>query len=353
MINDDSKLGLARLEGLPVAIAGCGRMGIRHIQAVQTIGMQVCAVADRLPQAVEQACSAARISRSKGFADAAQMLAEVQPAAVVIATTAPAHDELVLAASAHGARYVLCEKPMATSLSGASEMIVACQRSGTALAVNHQMRFMPQYTHVKALIGSESLGPLVSILVAGSNFGLAMNLSHYFEMLRYMTDSSVRAVQAWLDPTLLPNPRGPEFADRSGRLIAWSKAGPPMYADFSSDAGHGVQCVYVCRYGQIVVDELRGEMRVTGRQREYRDLPTTRYGMPADTTVVAIEPVDTVTPTVAVWRALLTDRDWPDGDVGLHAQACLVAAHVSHEEGARSVELDDAALPRDRQFPWA
>jgi predicted dehydrogenase len=340
-------------EGLRVAIAGCGRMGMRHIQAAQSLGMRVCAVADMTSAAVEQACAAAGLAASCGYSDARQMLASVRPDAVVVSTTAPAHDELVLAAAAQGARFVLCEKPMATSLAAADAMIDACRRAGTALAVNHQMRYMPQYTQVKALVGSEALGPLSSIVVAGSNFGLAMNLCHYFEMLRYMTDSPVRSVQAWLDPDELPNPRGPQFQDRSGRLIAFSELGPTMYADFTAAAGHGLQCIYICRYGQIVVDELRGEMRITSRQAEYRSMPTTRYGMPADSTQVMIEPVDTVVPTATVWRGMLAGRDWPDGTAGRSAQACLVAAHLSHEEGNRVVQIDGPALPLARRFPWA
>ena len=134
---------------------------------------------------------------------------------------------------------------MASSLAEADEMIATCRRAGALLAVNHQMRFMPQYTEVKALLGSDELGPLASVLVAGSNFGLAMNASHYFEMFRYLADSQVSSVQAWFDPGQLANPRGPQFEDRSGRLLAHSEAGPSLYIDFSAAAGWGLQVVYI------------------------------------------------------------------------------------------------------------
>ena len=110
-----------------------------------------------------------------------------------------------------------------------------------------------------------------------------------------------RQVQAWFDPGQLANPRGPQFEDRSGRLLAHSEAGPLLYIDFSAAAGWGLQVVYICRYGQIVVDELSGDMRVAARQAEFRDLPTTRYGMPADVRQTTIAPADTVAPTMAVW----------------------------------------------------
>ncbi|MDC8758878.1 Gfo/Idh/MocA family protein [Janthinobacterium fluminis] len=339
--------------GLRVAVIGLGRMGVRHLQAAQQLGMQVCGVADTAAPALQMAQDGYGVAPAACFTDAYAMLEAVRPQALVIATTAPSHAPFVLAAAAQGVRHILCEKPMATSLADAEAMIAACRDAGAGLAVNHQMRFMPQYTRVKALIGSAELGPLSSILVAGSNFGLAMNASHYFEMFRYIGDSQVHGVQAWLDAAPLANPRGAQFDDRSGRLLARSDNGVSMFIDFSATAGWGLQVVYICRHGQIVVDELNGAMRVAYRQAEFRDLPTTRYGMPVDIQEHSIEPADTVAPTMQVWNALLDGGSYPDGADGAHALACLVAAHASHEAGGSEVRLADAALPRARQFNWA
>ncbi|MDM4767516.1 Gfo/Idh/MocA family oxidoreductase [Pelomonas sp. SE-A7] len=339
--------------GLRVAVIGLGRMGLRHVEAARRLGMDVCGAADTNPDALKAVQAQFGVAAEACFTDAYQMLATVKPAALVIATTAPTHAPFVLAAVEQGTRHILCEKPLATSLAEADAMLAACERSGTRLAVNHQMRFMAQYTQVKALIGSEELGPLASILVAGSNFGLAMNASHYFEMFRYLSDQPVAEVQAWFEDGQLANPRGPQFEDRSGRLLARSAAGPSMFIDFSASAGWGLQVVYICRHGQIVVDELNGDMRIAARQAQYRELPTTRYGMPVDIRVEQIEPADTVVPTMAVWQALLAGEGYPSGADGAHALGCLVAAHASHEAGGRAVRLDDPALPRERVFKWA
>lgn len=339
--------------GLRVAVIGLGRMGLRHVEAARRLGMDLCGAADTSVAALQAVQEQYGIAASACFTDAYEMLAKVHPDAIVIATTAPTHAPFVLAAAELGMRYVLCEKPLATSLAEADAMLAACERSGTRLAVNHQMRYMAQYTKVKALIGSEELGPLSSILVAGSNFGLAMNASHYFEMFRYVSGESVRDVQAWFEDAQLANPRGAQFEDRSGRLLARSESGSSMFIDFSANAGWGLQVIYICRHGQIVVDELNGEMRVAARQAQYRELPTARYGMPVDIRNERIEPADTVGPTMAVWNELLDGDSYPSGEAGAHALACLVAAHASHEAGSRAVRLDDAALPRERIFKWA
>ena len=338
--------------GLRAAVIGLGRMGMRHIEAITDLGMKVGGVSDIAEQARAAACETCKLDPSASFAAGAEMLRSIRPDALVVATTAPSHAPLVVAAAQAGVRFILCEKPMATSLAEAREMMEACQRSGTVLAINHQMRFMEQYTRVKALIGSEQLGPLASVVVAASNFGLAMNASHYFEMFRYVSGVSVHSVSAWFEDAKLANPRGAQFEDRSGRILAHSQGGPSLYLDFSVNAGNGINVVYICRYGQIVVDELNGTMRVVARKSEFRDLPTTRYGMPSDILTESIAPADVVGPTKALWTALLAGQSYPDGEAGIHALACCVAAHVSHENGGTAVAIGPS-LPDARRFQWA
>ncbi len=328
-------------------------MGVRHIQAATNLGMTICGAADISPQAVDAARAAHQLAPDACFADAQAMLRAVKPEAVVVATTADSHLAHVTAAANEGARYILCEKPMATSLADAEAMRQACERSGAVLAVNHQMRFLPHYMRVKQLIGSEELGPLASVLVAGSNFGLAMNGSHYFEMFRYISGTAVRSVRAWFEADQLSNPRGPQFEDHSGRLLAQGTGDAAMYIDFSARAGYGLQIVFICRLGQIVLDELNGDMRVLARKPEFRDFPTARYGMPADVKVEPVEPTDAVLPTMGVWSAMLGGESFPDGAIGTHALACCVAAHVSHEAGGSEVALDSLSGVRSRVFKWA
>lgn len=340
--------------GPRVAVIGLGRMGLRHIEAVAALGMTVVGVADTDPKARAAAQGSGHgIGSSTCFSDGVEMLRSVRPEALVIATTAPSHAPLVRAAAEAGVRHILCEKPMATSLHDARGMMEACRHAGAVLAINHQMRFMEQYTRVKSLISSEELGPLVSIVVAASNFGLAMNGSHYFEMFRYVSGRSVDSVNAWLEDAKLANPRGAQFEDRSGRVLARAAGGVTMYLDFSANAGNGISVVYTCRNGQIVVDELSGFMRIVSRKAEFRDLPTTRYGMPSDARVENIAPADVVGPTKALWSSLLGGQSYPDGEAGFHALACCVAANVSHEKGGAAVNVGAPDLPYDRQFKWA
>lgn len=335
-----------------ICVIGTGRMGRRHILAAKNVGFEIAGIYDPLPESVTLALEEQKLPATAAFSNAGEMLAAIKPDAVVVSSTAPSHCEYVCLAAEHGVRYVLCEKPMAVSLEECDKMIAACQQAGTVLAINHQMRFLEQYTAVKELANTPEFGGLRSMTVSGSNFGLAMNGSHYFEAFRFLTDEEIKKVTFWADDAILPNPRGAQYTDRSGQLRAETPSGIRMYIEMSADQGHGLQVIYGCKYGQILVDELSGFMRLLHRQGEYRDLPTSRYGMPAVEEIRQIKPVDVVAPTEAIWRAMLAGAPIPDGYCGRHAVAALVAANLSGEEGAKSVEVSNS-LPAERVFPWA
>jgi hypothetical protein len=315
---------------MKVCVIGVGRMGRRHIAAARAAGFELAGVFDQSPEALATTLAECKVNGEMAFSDAGRMLAAERPDAVVISTTAPSHCEFVCAAAAAGVRYILCEKPMASSLEECDRMIAACRAAEAMLAVNHQLR---------------------SMVVTAGNFGLAMNGSHYFEAFRYLTDEPLEEISCLFDPNNVPNPRGAQYIDRSGQLRGTSASGARLIMELGADLGHGIQVVYGCRNGQIVVDELAGLVRGIHRLPEYRDLPTTRYGMPAVEFNSKIAQADVVRPTGDLWRAMLADGSYPDGASGRHAVAALVAANLSGE-GGRRVLLDDA-LPLQRKFMWA
>jgi predicted dehydrogenase len=242
---------------------------------------------------------------------------------------------------------------MGVSLAECDRMIDTCKAQGAKLAINHQMRFMPQYTEPKRIIQSAAFGGLSSVTVVAGNFGMAMNGTHYFEMFRYMTDENPFEVSAWFSKEGVPNPRGPQFMDRAGSVRMTTQSGKRFYMDIGADQGHGMLVVYAGPYGHLVVDELAGTMHLTVREEQYRSLPTTRYGMPNIKSVHSIAQADSVAPTKSVLDALINNKNPPSGEDGRRAVAALVAAYVSDEMGHMPVKLDEIDLPGDRIFPWA
>lgn len=338
---------------MKTVVIGTGRMGRRHIQVVKEMGLELVGICDPMPEALALAEKEQSVPRELQYSDAAAMIKELCPERVVIATTAPTHCEYTCLAAANGAKFILCEKPMAISMQQCDQMLEVCKKHGAKLAINHQMRFMDQYIEPKKLINSPAFGGLASVTVVAGNFGIAMNGSHYIEMFRYMTDENPAEVTAWFSADKVPNPRGAQFEDRAGSLRITTASGKRFYMEVGSDQGNGLKVIYAGRNGQIMVEELSGRMTLISREEQYRELPTTRYGMPSISSEQTITPADVIAPSRAVLEALIYDTNPPTGEDGRHAVAALVAAYISDEEGHRPVTIAETADYQSRTFPWA
>jgi predicted dehydrogenase len=338
---------------MKTAVIGTGRMGRRHIQVVNEMNLNLAGISDVSPDSLQLAEKEQGVSSNLHFTDAAEMLDKTHPEVVIIATTAPTHASYTKMAVETGAKFILCEKPMAVSLAECSQMIEICKHNGVGLAVNHQMRFMPNYTEPKKIFESESFGGLCSVAVLGGNFGAAMNGSHYFEMFRFLTDEIPNSVTAWFSKNKIANPRGPQFEDKAGSIRLTTPLGKRLYMDFSEDQGHGLTVIYSGRNGQLIVNELDGIMYLVEREEQYRSLPTSRYGMPAVQKTIPLPPTEVIAPTKATLSALLEGKNSPSGEDGRQVVATLVAAMISNENGSQPVTPDMTNLPVDRIFPWA
>jgi predicted dehydrogenase len=65
---------------------------------------------------------------------------------------------MTIAASARKPKVILCEKPMATSLGEADDMIVACQRNNVRLAIGHIRRFYRGWEVARQLVADGAIG---------------------------------------------------------------------------------------------------------------------------------------------------------------------------------------------------
>ena len=338
---------------MKTAILGVGRMGRRHISAACRLGLEMVGLFDINPSSLEQTRVEFPEFSSVCFNDLDRLFAEALPEFLIIATTADSHCALTCMAAERGVKYILVEKPLAVSLDECEKMISVCQRYGAKIAVNHQMRFMEQYSKPKALLNSAEYGGFKSMTVVAGNFGVAMNGTHYFEAFRYMADEPAIEVSAWFSPAIVPNPRGAQFEDRAGSIRVVTASGKRLYLEIGSDQGHGLQVTYAARNGIITINEFTGEMITSVREHQYRDLPTTRYGMPAEIGHEKITAAEVIDSTAQVLSALLTDHvDNVTAEQGMMAVRVLVAAYVSAENGSQPVRLDKE-LNRSRIFPWA
>jgi len=316
------------------------------------MGFDVVGICDKNPNVLAAVGHDLSIPAEMQFVEP-EFLLRLQPDCVVVATTAPSHCELTCRAAEAGARFILCEKPMAVSLAECDMMIEVAELSSATLAINHQMRFMERFIEPLRIVQSEGFGGLASMVVVAGNFGLAMNGTHYFEAFRIISGERASEVSAWLSDSQAPNPRGEAFQDPAGSVRVNTASGKTLHVLARADQGHGIVTTYAGPYGFLVVDELAGELNLNVRSAENRTLPSTRYSTASVRSVEKISPGDAVQDTKAVLESLIRGEGYPSGQDGRAAVQVLLAAYLSNEQDHRAVELEEVDLLSERKFAWA
>ena len=142
-----------------VGITG-GGFGVRaHLPAFKAHDkFDVVALAS--PHSAKQ--HAAQQGVPHAFASCEEMLANCELDVVSIAGPPFTHAPDVLASLA-AKKHVICEKPFALTAEQAEDMLAAAEASGTATAVMHEFRWVPQRMAIKELVVNDHLTPLRQI----------------------------------------------------------------------------------------------------------------------------------------------------------------------------------------------
>lgn len=127
---------------------------------------ELVAVADADPGGLAKAKE--RLKVDAGFADYREMLRQTAPDIVAIGPRhIDQHRDFVIAGAAAGARGIYMEKPFCRTLAEADEMIAACDKSGTKLALAHRNRYHPALPAVQRLVADGGIGQLLEIRTRG------------------------------------------------------------------------------------------------------------------------------------------------------------------------------------------
>lgn len=146
---------MAAPEKFRIAFSGCGRISKNHFEAIAKIdGLELAAVADADP---ERAARAGKEWNVPHFTSYEKMLAGTKADVVAIATPSGLHPAQGIAAARAG-MHVVTEKPMAISLTGADELVKACDAAGVQLFVVKQNRLNPPVQLLKRAVDRGRFG---------------------------------------------------------------------------------------------------------------------------------------------------------------------------------------------------
>jgi predicted dehydrogenase len=121
------------------------------------------------------------------FEDAATMMAEAAPEIVSIATPTRTHMDVArqLLEGTNRPRAILCEKPLASTVAEAEDLVSLAAKHGVVLATIYMRRYAENFRALKTLLDSGELGKIQA--VSGWYIGgTRHNGTHWFDMLRFL-----------------------------------------------------------------------------------------------------------------------------------------------------------------------
>lgn len=135
------------------------------------------------------------------YTDYRAMLAQEKPDLVSVCTPDHLHADITVDAANGGARAILCEKPIATTLADADRMIAAAEANGTLLSIEHTRRWSPIFLRARHLIRSGAFGPLRGITanIYSPRSMLFRNGTHVVDMICFFADADPAWVFAELE----------------------------------------------------------------------------------------------------------------------------------------------------------
>ncbi len=337
-----------------VGVVGCGYWGSKHVRVLS------------MNPAVEQVVvidprSERRRDLLRAFpaATSAASVTEVLPQvdALIIATPPVSHAELALRAMAAG-KHVLVEKPMATSVSDARQLIEAADAAGVVLMAGHTFEYNAAVWALREAVRGGDLGAVYYMDSARLNLGLYQSdinvvwdlAPHDISIFNHVLGATPDSISAW----------GGSHAHRYLEDVAYVRLG---YKELDVTAQVHVSWLDPCKVRRVTIvgsrqmavyNDMSGDEKlriydkgVSSARREapftgeaMHDIPVTyRYGGISSPYLPVQEPLAVqdqhFTDCIATSRTPDTD-----GANGLAVVQVLVAADLSLREG-RSVPLDE------------
>lgn len=140
------------------ALIGCGFFAINHMHAWRDCtGAEIVAICDSNVERLKIVGD--QFGISKRFLNANEMFAAEKLDFVDIATTAPSHRALVELAASKGVA-IICQKPVAPTLSDAKAMVATCVKANIPFMVHENFRWQSAIQKAKAVIAQGDIGEI-------------------------------------------------------------------------------------------------------------------------------------------------------------------------------------------------
>ena len=327
-----------------IGLVGAGGMGRAHLARIAGVlsGGEIVAVADINHEA---AVSAAEPYGAKAYDSSDELIDDPNVDAVLIATFGKVHAPDVIKAIEAG-KYVLCEKPLATTAKDCIAIMDAEQKAGKKLVtVGFMRRFDAGYQEMRAVLEGGELGYATLVHCRHRNPSVPENYTtrnmiddtaiHEIDICRYLLDDEIVSVR--VDA---PRSTSRRFDHLQDPLVLVAKTASGVLIDDEINVniqfGYSIECELVMEAGTV---RLSDQNTVVTRDSAGNRNPICRSHIDRFHAAFNRE--------VQQWiRAV--ERDEHTGSTAWdgYAATCVVDAGLaSLEEGGRQVDVEMIAKP--------
>lgn len=185
-----------------VAVVGVGSMGKNHVRVFSEIpGIELAGIADANLELAEKTGSTYYIPY---FNDYNEMIERVRPDAVSVVVPTSLHYKVAKDILEQGC-HVLVEKPIASNIEEAQELVDLAKSLDLKLMVGHIERFNPAIVELKRRLSENELGKVFQVHARRlgpfptriQDVGVIMDLApHDLDIMRYLTGGNVNRLHA-------------------------------------------------------------------------------------------------------------------------------------------------------------
>ncbi|MCE7995971.1 MAG: Gfo/Idh/MocA family oxidoreductase [Roseivirga sp.] len=175
----------SRLEGLIAA----GWLPLGHLECVKEIpGLELKAICDVNQTRLEELGEEHSV---KGlYSDGHQLLSEVKPDFLCIATRTEGRTDLIAEAVENGASIIYFEKPISRSIADCKRSLQVAGEAGVKLGYGVNRRYHKVYREVKKLIDSGKYGSLKEVVIEHGHANLYWAHPHSVDLILFFAGST-------------------------------------------------------------------------------------------------------------------------------------------------------------------